>query len=372
MMGDMDVSRKDFGPFTAAQINLLKPFADQAVIAIENVRLFQELEARNRDLTEALERQTATAEILSVISSSPTGVQPTFDAIARSAAELCEADLSGVYPFDGELMRFGAQYGGTAEEIDAASQAFPQGPSRMSVTARAILAGAVVQIADVSEDPEIAGPLRMFRTVLSVPMLREGRPLGAITVGRRIVKRFTDEQIELLKTFADQAVIAIENARLFTELEARNRDLTEALEQQTAVAEILRAISSSPTDLAPILETIARNAVTVCGATDATVILRDGDDFVVGSHRGPIGFLDAGVRYRVTRGIVPGRAVIDARPVQVPDFDVTEEFPEGRALAGRYGARAAAAVPLLREGTAIGALMIRRAEAGPFSDKQMQ
>src|SRR5206468_8570746 len=171
------------------------------------------------------------------------------------------------------------------------------------------------------------------RATLSVPLVREGEVTGVIQLRRLEPDPFTDRQIALLQTFADQAVIAIENVRLFTELEARNRDLTEALEQQTAVAEILRAISSSPADLAPILETIAPNAVTVCGATDATVILRDGDDFVVGSPRGPIGFLDAGVRYRVTRGIVPGRAVIDARPVQVPDFDVTEEFPEGRALA---------------------------------------
>src|SRR5262249_45795632 len=149
--------------------------ADQAVIAIENVRMFNELGARNRELSAALERQTATAEILRVISSSPTGVEPTFETIARSATTLCEADLSGVYLFDGDLIHFGAQHGRTAEEIEAVRQAFPHPPSRASVTARAILAGAVVQVHDVSDDPEIVGPLRIFRTFLSVPMLRDGR-----------------------------------------------------------------------------------------------------------------------------------------------------------------------------------------------------
>src|SRR6266508_1747099 len=210
-----------------------------SVIAIENVRLFKELEARNCDLTEALERQTATAEILSVISSSPTGVQPTFDAIARSAALLCRADLSGVHRFDGELIHFAAQYGRTAEEIEAVRQAFPQRPSRASATARFILSAAVVQIADHHDDPDIVDSLRMFRTVLAVPMLREGRPVGSISVARRVVVPFTEDQVELLKTFADQAVIAIENVRLFTELESRNKQLTEALEQQTATSEIL-------------------------------------------------------------------------------------------------------------------------------------
>jgi signal transduction histidine kinase len=220
-LGTIFAMRFEVRPFAGQQVALLTTFADQAVIAIENVRLFKELEARNRDLT-------ATAEILRVIASSPTSIQSTFEAIAKAATTLCEADLSGLYPFDGDLIHFGAQDGRTQEEIDAARQAFPQPLNRLSVTARAILAAAVVQVADVSEDPQVADPLRIFRTVLSVPMLREGRPLGAITVARRVVRAFTETQIELLKTFADQAVIAIENVRLFKELEAANLQLEAA------------------------------------------------------------------------------------------------------------------------------------------------
>ncbi len=199
VIGAISVSRDTPGPFAHSQIELLKTFADQAVIAIENARLFKETK-------DALEQQTATAEILRVISSSPTGVQPTFEAIARAATSLCEADLSGLYPFDENLIHFGAQHGRTPDEVDAARQAFPQPPSRLSVTARAILAAAVVQVADVSEDSEIADTLRIYRTVLSVPMLRDDRPVGAITVARRVVRPFTDQQIALLQAFADQAV----------------------------------------------------------------------------------------------------------------------------------------------------------------------
>src|SRR5215831_19126130 len=170
-IGTIGVIRGQAGLFSDSQVELLKTFADQAVIAIENVRLFNEVDTRNRELTEALERQTATAQVLSVISSSPTGVQPTFDAIARSAALLCRADLSGVHRFDGELIHFAAQYGRTAEEIEAVRRAFPQRPSRASATARCILSAAVVQIADHHDDPDIVDSLRRFRTALAVPMM---------------------------------------------------------------------------------------------------------------------------------------------------------------------------------------------------------
>src|SRR5262245_47321469 len=183
VIGAITVDRGEPKPFLDKQIGLVKTFADQAVIAIENVRLFTEVEARNRDLT-------ATAEILQTISRSPTDVQPTFDAIAKSAAMLCRADLSGVHRFDGELIHFAAQYGRTAEEIQAVRQAFPQRPSRASATARCILSAAVVQIADHHDDPDIVDSLRMFRTVLAVPMLREGRPVGSISVARRVVEPF--------------------------------------------------------------------------------------------------------------------------------------------------------------------------------------
>ena len=215
-IGAIGIRRREVQPFTDKQIALLQTFADQAVIAIENVRLFNETK-------EALEQQTATSEILRVISSSPTDVQPVFDVIAAAATSLCEADLAGLFRFDGELIHFVAHHGRTSEEISAARRAFPQPPQHHSVTARAILAAAVVQIDDVSKDPDLEDTLRIFRTVLSVPLIRDGRPLGAVTVSRRVVKPFTSKQISLLQTFADQAVIAIENVRLFTELQEKNR-----------------------------------------------------------------------------------------------------------------------------------------------------
>src|SRR5262249_10583690 len=240
-----------------------------------------ELQDKNRELTDALERQTATAEILRVISSSPTGVQPTFDAIARSAALLCRADLSGVHRFDGELIHFVAQYGRTAEEIEAVRQAFPQRPSRASATARCILSAAVVQVPDHHDDPDIVDSLRMFRTVLAVPMLREGRPVGAISVARRVVKPFTDDQIDLLKTFADQAVIAIENVRLFSELQASNRELRTALDTQTATSEILGVISRSQTDVQPVFDAILGSAVRLLGAYSGVLTRFAGDQIVL-------------------------------------------------------------------------------------------
>src|SRR5499425_2881588 len=210
VLGAIGVSRERSGGFATAEIALLQTFADQAVIAVENARLLNELQAKNASLTEALEQQTATSDILRVISSSPTDVQPVFETIARSATTLCEADLCHLYRFDEGLIHFTAQHGGTPAETTAAQRAFPQPPSRLSVTARAILTAAIVQVADVSEELEVADSLRMFRTVLSVPMLRDRRPLGAITVARRVVRPFTTKQIDVLKTFADQAVIAIE------------------------------------------------------------------------------------------------------------------------------------------------------------------
>jgi signal transduction histidine kinase len=364
VIGAISVSRDTPGPFAHSQIELLKTFADQAVIAIENARLFKETK-------DALEQQTATAEILRVISSSPTGVQPTFEAIARAATSLCEADLSGLYPFDENLIHIGAQHGRTPDEVDAARQAFPQPPSRLSVTARAILAAAVVQVADVSEDSEIADTLRIYRTVLSVPMLRDDRPVGAITVARRVVRPFTDKQIALLQAFADQAVIAIENVRLFTELQAKNGALTEALEQQTATSEILRVISSSPTDLQPVLDTVVRSAARFCGAYDVCIFRLDGDHLCLDAHHGPVAQPD-GFLLPVVKGNVGGRTVLERRVIHVADLPAeTAEFPEAAANARRLGFRTILSVPLVREDVAIGAIQLRRPESVPFTDKQV-
>jgi GAF domain-containing protein/CheY-like chemotaxis protein len=374
-VGTIAVGRASTGLFPDRQIDLLKTFADQAVIAIENVRLFRELEVRNRDLTETLEQQTATGEILRVISSSPTDVQPVFEAIARAAATLCEADLSGLYPFDGNLIHIGALHGRTPEETDAARRAFPHPPSRLSISARAILEAAVVQVADISADPEVADALRIYRTILSVPMIRDGRPIGTITVGRRAVRPFPDKQIQLLQTFADQAVIAIENVRLFTELEARNRDLTETLEQQTATGEILRVISSSPTDTQPVFDAIVGSAVRLCNASFGGVLRFDGVHLhVAAAHNVEPERLEVFRRLfpmRPTRDVAIGRAILDRAIVHFEDVLREPSNPLREASRQALGYRAWLAVPMLHEETPLGVIFCWRAEPQGFTDKQI-
>jgi signal transduction histidine kinase len=229
-LGLIAVTREAPTPFSAQQVDLLKTFADQAVIAIENVRVFTELETRNRELTEALEQQTATSEILRVISSSPTDVQPVFDAIVRTGVRLCETDYGFLARYDGTLMAIVAHSGATDEEIEAVLRVYPMAPTSDSLGGRTILERAVVHIPDVSSDPTYG--LRVmqdarWRTGLGVPLLREGAVIGLLGMWRRDVRPFSDRQIELLQTFANQAVIAIENVRLFNELQVRNRDVEE-------------------------------------------------------------------------------------------------------------------------------------------------
>ena len=224
LLGSIDIYRQEVRPFSGKHIALLQNFAAQAVIAMENGRLLTETR-------EALERQTATAEILRVISSSPTDVQPTFDAIAQCAIRICGAVSGGVFRFDGSQIDVGTFFAPTQAERDAVRGVFPIPPSRGSTTARAILTREAVQILDPAADPDFAhASLFRFGTTLSIPMLRDGNPLGAITVAHNKVAPFSDKQIELLKTFADQAVIAIETVRLFNELNQRTRDLEESLE----------------------------------------------------------------------------------------------------------------------------------------------
>ena len=369
-IGTISVGRLAPWPFSEKQIELLKTFADQAVIAIENVRLFTELEARNSELTVALEQQTATSEILRVISSSPTDVQPVFDTIARNASRLCNGLHAIVTRFDGELLHLVAQHNVRPDAVEATARLYPRAPGRDVPSARVILERAVVHIPDMEADRDVStGTVRAVgaRSFLVVPMLREGLPIGTIGVSRVQAGSFPPDQIDLLKVFADQAVIAIENVRLFQELEARNRELTEALEQQTATSEILRVISSSPTDVQPVFQAIAVSAARLCGAFDAIVLRVDGDQLRLVAHTGPLSASDVPLH----RGTVGGRAVLERRVIHVQDLQAeADEFPEGSALARRRGHRTDLSVPLLRDGVAIGNIQVRRDEVRSFSDKQ--
>jgi two-component system, NtrC family, sensor kinase len=375
-LGAILIRRMEVQPFTNKHIALLETFAAQAVIAIENVRLFQELDRRNRDLGEALEQQTATAEILRVISSSPTDIQPTFDAIAASAVRLCEANEGEVYRFDGRLIHMMAHHGGGSQAREVLAQMFPSPPGRGTITGRAILTGMVVH-ADVAADPEheyrdVAG---FFRTVLSVPMLRDGSPIGAISVDRREGRPFSAKQIALLETFAAQAVIAIENVRLFQELERRNRDLGEALEQQTATAEILGVISSSPTNLAPVFDKILDKACALSDAQLGAVFRLEGERFDAAAWRGvrkEFAELLRTREYRVGRPMF--RPEGPWHPVHIEDVTKTAIMadPNLIEIVETEHVRTVLGVPLVREDQMIGSIMMYRREVRPFTDKQIQ
>jgi signal transduction histidine kinase len=377
-IGSINVSKDVAAPFTARQIDLLKTFADQAVIAIENVRLFKELAARNSDLTEALEQQTATREILRVISSSPTDVQPIFDTIVRSAVRLCDGLYSFVGRFDGELIHLAAHHNYTSEVLETVQQAYPMRPSRQHVSGRAILTRAVVHVEDVLADPEYPQHIARaggWRGMLGVPMLREGQPIGMIGVVRGQPGPFSETQIALLRTFANQAVIAIENVRLFKELEARNAELTDTLAQQTATGEVLRAISRAQTDAQPVFDIIAESAQRLCGAGYGQVALHDGAllHMTAFHNVNPEG-VDA-LRRRFPApadgGSAMGRALQTRAVVQIPDVLEDPAYAFKSELQ-TMGFRSVLVVPMLRKGEPIGAIAVGRLERGAFPDEQIE
>jgi GAF domain-containing protein len=371
-VGTISVTRREAGGFTGEEIALLKTFADQAVIAIENVRLFTELEGRNRDLT-------ATSEILRVISSSPTDVQPVFDTIVRSAVRLCDGLHGTAVRFDGEMMHLAAGFNYTPEVRQALEAAFPMRPDRRMMSGRAILNRTVIQVEDALEDPEYAQDVARaggFRSMLAVPMMHEGNPIGAIVVNRGQPGSFSVSQIELLKTFADQAVIAVENVRLFTELQASNRELTTALDQQTATSDILRVISQSQTDVQPVFDAIVASAVRLLGGHMGALTRVSGDQIELAALTSTDAAGDASLRTLFPQPLhseAPHAQVIrDRAPLNVADSLTDPRVPEAvRASARARGYRGWVAVPLLRPDGAVGTIAVTRPEAGGFTDEEI-
>jgi signal transduction histidine kinase len=360
-------------------VELLKTFADQAVIAIENVRLFKELEARNRDLIEALAQQTATSEILRVISNSPTDIQPVFDAIVRSAVRLCDGLYGTAVRFDGELMHLAAGYNYTPEVDRALHQAFPMPPDRRMMSGRAILSRAVVQVEDSLDDPEYAQHVARaggFRAMLAVPMLREGSPIGAIVVNRGGPGPFSPAQIALLQTFADQAVIAIENVRLFTELQASNRELTTALDTQTATSDILRVISRSQTNVQPVFDAILGSAVRLLRGYSGVMTRLAGDQIELAALTSTDDAGDAATRAAFPQSHqsdgLHAQATRDRAPINITDAQTDPRASEAvRANARARGNRSWVIVPLLRHDEAVGTLAVTRREPGGFTDDEI-
>ena len=379
LVGIFSLGRPEPEPFTESQIKLVQSFADQAAIAIENSRLFNEVKARTDDLTEALQQQTATAEVLKVISRSAFDLDAVLNSLTRSAVELCNSTYGAISLYRDGVLKFMAQTGCTPEFAELL-WSHPAQLDRKSVTGRTGLLRTVVLVPDVTQDDEYdyhgGEILGNYRSMMGVPLLRNGELEGVFTLMRREPGTFTPRQVELVETFADQAVIAIENVRLFDEVQARTKDLTEALQMQTATSDVLKVISRSAFDLQAVFNTLVSSAVELGGALTGTICVRDGDVF---RYRDTIGaeHTSALAQYLRDHPATPGRSTIAGRVLlsgeveRIPDCLADPEYvvPMG-SLATNV--RSLLGVPLLRKDGVEGAIILTRDEPGDFSDRQVE
>ena len=370
LIGSFSLYRQEVRPFTEKQIALVTSFAAQAVIAIENTRLLSELR-------ESLQQQTATADVLKVISRSTFDLQTVLDKLIELAARLCAADTGGIQMREGDQYRMRAHYGLGREAVQHGLLQ-PLRLDRSSVTGRVALDGKIIQIPDVLADPEYHTTDHQqafgYRTILGVPLLRDGTMVGVLSLTRDEVSPFTDKQIELVTTFADQAVIAIENVRLFEAEQQRTRELTELLEQQTATAKVLQVISRSTFDLQAVLNTLTELAARLCTADRGAVMQRDGKVYRIGSNYGYSGeaaqfFAEHPIR--PSQGNITGRAASEGRAIHIVDVLADPEY-DNTGYQGAGGFRTVLGVPLLRQGTTIGVFVLVRTEVNPFTEKQIE
>ena len=374
LIGVFGIFRQEIRPFTDRQIELAKNFAAQAVIAIENARLLNELRERTDDLSESLEQQTATSKVLEVISSSPGDLKPVFEVILENAVRLCGAKFGNLYLREGDGFRAAAMH--NAPPSYAEQRAGIVHPSPYSTVYRAAQTKQPAQIADITKlqayvdgDPWLISAVSLggYRGALAVPMLHDDELIGAITIFRQEAGAFADKQIELLTNFAKQAVIAIENARLLNELR-------QSLQQQTATADVLKVISRSAFDLQTVLQTLVKSAARLCDADKATISRqKDGAFYSAEAYGFSREFMDyiKNIPIEPERGSASGRALLEGRVIHIPDVKADPEYTWVETQRrGDY--RTILCVPMLREGVAIGVLVLTRSEARPFTDKQIE
>jgi signal transduction histidine kinase/CheY-like chemotaxis protein len=377
VIGVLVLYRTEVRPFTTRQIELLNTFADQAVIAIENARLFDELEVRTCELRTALDEQTATAEILRAISRSQTDIQPVFQTIARQAVKICNGLFANVFLYQDGRLNYVASHETNPAYVDLLRRKYPMVPDQTQVSGRVVLSGEIVRLEDATQDPNYDQqfPEAMgWRRMLGVPLRQGDSTIGAIVVGWHDSGPVPKAQEDLLNTFADQAIIAIEHVRLLRELEERNHELNEALQQQTATGDVLKAISRSTFDLQAILETLTHSAAALCEADMAAITRRDGDRFYYATnHNFPAEWMDyvKAIRPYADQGSVAGRVLSSGEAVQITDVLADPDYGHLTAQP-KAGFRTLLGVPLIREGNSFGAIILARKNVAPFTAKQIE